>query len=528
MSAVVETLVNRSAADARVQGAATQSAALPAGAASATKGLSAAGPRLPGVDERAATRPVTQPVLFKRQSGLAAFLISVRAAAPAALASLALYASARLHGIQFTEFFSTLTVLVTVLAIFLLQPAGNAEPVTRRRTIVLSLLVRWCVLLAILVVISFVTGLSGSYLSQYPGRVILTWAVATPPILIAATLAIHEASRRLLCTPGNSRSVVFAGCSDTSFYLAERFAKHPELCMSVRGFFDDRSAQRLGTRRDQQLLGHLADLPAYVKQHGIDVIFIALPLRHIRRVQGLLDALGDTTVSLYYVPDVFVSDLFEARAGEILGVPVIAMRETPFHGYRGMAKRLLDIVVSSTLLIGLAPLFAAIAIGIKLTSRGPVIFRQHRYGLDGREIVIYKFRTMRVQDDSGWVRQARRDDERITPLGRYLRRSSLDEFPQLMNVLQGRMSLVGPRPHAVSHNEEYRRLIKGYMMRHKVPPGITGLAQVNGLRGETRQLRDMQRRVQFDLEYARNWSLWLDIKILALTLPALFRSDRAY
>jgi len=251
-------------------------------------------------------------------------------------------------------------------------------------------------------------------------------------------------------------------------------------------------------------------------------------MRHIRRVHDLLDALSDTTVSLYYLPDVVMSHLVQARTGEILGVPVITMRETPFHGYRGFAKRLMDVTIATGVLFAMAPVLLAVALGIKLTSPGPVLFRQRRYGLDGREITIYKFRTMTVAEDSGWVAQASPGDARVTAFGRFLRRWSLDEFPQLINVLQGRMSLVGPRPHAIAHNEEYRRLIKGYMVRHKVPPGITGLAQVKGFRGQTPRLQDMQGRVHFDLEYLNNWSLVLDLKILLMTIPKLFQTDKAY
>jgi putative colanic acid biosynthesis UDP-glucose lipid carrier transferase len=341
-------------------------------------------------------------------------------------------------------------------------------------------------------------------------------------------LALDEIARYVLCRPSNGRNVAFAGYNNTSQQLAERFSRHPELCMRVQGFFDDRSAQRLEADDHQKLLGPLSQLPEYIKNHEIDVLFIALPLRHIRRVQDLLDKLGDTTVSLYYLPDVLVSDQFQARTGEILGVPVIAMRESPFYGYRGAAKRLMDLIIASGVLAVTAPLLLAIAATIKLTSRGPVLFRQRRYGLDGREIVIYKFRTMTVTEDSGWLDQARRNDGRVTAFGRFLRRCSLDELPQLINVLQGRMSLVGPRPHAVGHNEEYRRLIKGYMVRHKVPPGITGLAQINGFRGPTPRLQDMQGRVHYDLEYLRHWSLWLDLKILFLTVPKLFKTDKAY
>ncbi len=277
-----------------------------------------------------------------------------------------------------------------------------------------------------------------------------------------------------------------------------------------------------------KLLGALSDLGGYVKQHLTDVIFIALPIRHVKRVMNLLDDLRDTTASIYYVPDIFVFDLIQARSGEIQGIPVVAMCETPFYGYRGVAKRLTDVGLSLLILLLLAPLLVVIAVLVKLTSTGPVIFKQRRYGLDGMEIAVYKFRTMRVTEDGEQIRQASKTDSRVTPVGGLLRRSSLDELPQLINVLQGRMSLVGPRPHAVAHNEEYRKLIKGYMVRHKVLPGITGLAQVNGCRGETSQLEEMEARVNFDLDYLRHWSPMLDIKIILLTIVKVFRDDKAY
>jgi putative colanic acid biosynthesis UDP-glucose lipid carrier transferase len=243
---------------------------------------------------------------------------------------------------------------------------------------------------------------------------------------------------------------------------------------------------------------------------------------------NLLDDLRDTTASIYYVPDIFVFDLIQARSGEIHGIPVVAMCETPFYGYRGVTKRLTDVVLSLGILMLLMPLLAMIAIMVKLSSPGPIIFKQRRYGLDGREIAVYKFRTMTVVEDGDQIKQASRTDSRITRIGSILRRTSLDELPQLINVLQGRMSLVGPRPHAVAHNEEYRKLIKGYMVRHKVLPGITGLAQVNGCRGETVELKDMEARVNYDLDYLRRWTPMLDIQIIALTIIKVFRDDKAY
>jgi putative colanic acid biosynthesis UDP-glucose lipid carrier transferase len=223
-----------------------------------------------------------------------------------------------------------------------------------------------------------------------------------------------------------------------------------------------------------------------------------------------------------------VFDLIQARSGEIHGIPVVAMCETPFYGYRGVAKRLTDIGLSLIILLALLPLLLLVAILVKVTSPGPIVFKQRRYGLDGREIAVYKFRTMNVTEDGAEIRQASKTDPRITKLGAILRRTSFDELPQLINVLQGRMSLVGPRPHAVAHNEEYRKLIKGYMVRHKVLPGITGLAQINGCRGETTRLEDMEARVNFDLDYLRHWSPLLDIKIILLTAMLVLRDEKAY
>jgi putative colanic acid biosynthesis UDP-glucose lipid carrier transferase len=296
----------------------------------------------------------------------------------------------------------------------------------------------------------------------------------------------------------------------------------------VAGFFDDRSAERVGATESGGLLGSLADLPAYTKDHGVDVIFIALPMRNVQRVVQLLDDLHDTTASIYYVPDVFVFDLIQSRTGEILGMPVVAMCETPFHGYRGVVKRVIDISVAILALVLLSPLLLAVALAVKLSSPGPVIFSQRRYGLDGGEISVYKFRTMTVTEDGDQIRQATRDDDRITPIGRFLRRYSVDELPQLFNVLQGRMSVVGPRPHAVAHNEQYRKLIKGYMIRHKVLPGMTGLAQVSGCRGETARVEDMRARIEYDLEYLRRWTPMLDLKIMWMTAMVLLRDRKAY
>ncbi|MGE5794143.1 MAG: undecaprenyl-phosphate glucose phosphotransferase, partial [Bacteroidota bacterium] len=272
--------------------------------------------------------------------------------------------------------------------------------------------------------------------------------------------------------------------------------------------------------------GALARLADYARSHRVDVIYIALPMASQPRILKLLEDLRDTTASIYFVPDIFVSDLIQARVDSIGGLPVVAVCETPFYGFNGLAKRLSDIVLASLILALLAPLMAVIAAGVKLSSPGPALFKQRRYGVDGRKIVIYKFRTMTVAEDGDVVRQATRNDSRVTRFGAFLRRTSLDELPQFINVLQGRMSVVGPRPHAVAHNEMYRKLIRGYMIRHKVRPGITGLAQVNGYRGETETVEKMKLRIEHDLAYLRNWSLRLDLAIILRTAIIVLAGDR--
>jgi putative colanic acid biosynthesis UDP-glucose lipid carrier transferase len=468
--------------------------------------------------------PMIQPIIFRRSFSIA--LVSlIQAIAPSVVAIACLCAAVWSFGLHFDDSLVVLAVLVGALAAVGVQPPRTAptELLPQRLPLAIGIIGRWIVLLGILATIAYVTKVP-----IYPRRVVLTWALATPAVLILAVLSLQEMMRRLLVAAASERTVVFAGCNELSLALANRLNGKADLRMKVAGFFDDRGAARLGVSQPVDLLGTLPDLPKYVRTHHIDAIFVALPMRHIQRVMDLLDDLRDTTASIYYVPDVFVFDLIQARTGEIMGIPVVALCETPFYGYRGVVKRLTDIAISVAILgLGL-PIILAIALLVKTTSPGPVIFRQRRYGLDGHEIIVYKFRTMTVSEDGARIRQATKGDSRVTSLGKILRRYSLDELPQLVNVLQGRMSLVGPRPHAVAHNEQYRKLIKGYMVRHKVLPGITGLAQINGCRGETSQLEDMQARVNLDIEYLRRWTPMLDLQILSVTVLRIFRDDEAY
>jgi putative colanic acid biosysnthesis UDP-glucose lipid carrier transferase len=467
---------------------------------------------------------MTQPVLFK-QSFLIAILAGIQAVIPAVVAVVSLYATIIFFGIVFDRS-SEAIIIVAVLCLVLVQPPRevSTQLTSARLSAVVDVIVRWMLLLGVMLAIGYVT----KSLTEYPRRIFLTWAVVTPLALIVATLVMQEVMHRFLMSAFDKRSAIFAGYNNSSLELARRLKNNPAMSLDVSGFFDDRSGDRLGMESDAKLIGTLSDVSQFVKDNSTDVIFIALPLRHVKRVMNLLDDLRDTTASIYYVPDIFVFDLIQARSGEIHGIPVVAMCETPFYGYRGVTKRLTDIVLSVVILLLFLPLLLLIAVLVKASSPGPIIFKQRRYGLDGREIAVYKFRTMSVTEDGAEIRQASKADKRITRIGGVLRRTSMDELPQLINVLQGRMSLVGPRPHAVAHNEEYRKLIKGYMVRHKVLPGITGLAQVNGCRGETTLLEEMEARLNYDLEYLRRWTPMLDVKIIFLTAIRVFRDDKAY
>jgi putative colanic acid biosynthesis UDP-glucose lipid carrier transferase len=246
------------------------------------------------------------------------------------------------------------------------------------------------------------------------------------------------------------------------------------------------------------------------------------------RILSMLEELKDTTASIFFAPDIFLTDLINGRIESVGGMPVVAVRDTPFFGVTGLVKRIEDLALSFIALTIFAPVFLAIAFAVHMDTPGPVIFRQRRYGLDGRLIDIYKFRTMTVVEDGvNQFTAARRGDPRITRVGRFLRRFSLDELPQIFNVLQGRMSIVGPRPHAVAMNEQLRKLIPGYMVRHKVKPGITGLAQVRGYRGGD-DVEAMRLRIESDIEYLRNWSLAMDVQIILRTIPVMLSDKRAY
>lgn len=384
----------------------------------------------------------------------------------------------------------------------------------------------WGCTLTALLMLGFLT----KQTAQFSRISMVTWFAVTPALMIIARIFTRGLQRVLLSSGYNIRTYAIVGVNDLGFQLARNIDASPEMGLSRAGFFDDRPEKRnpkipaeLGRR-----IGTIDDLVAQARVGKIDRIYITFPMRAEDRIRKVLDRLGDTTASVYIVPDFFVFQMLHSRWSDILGLPAVSVFDSPLYGIDGMSKRLCDVVFGGLFLLAAAVPMAIIAAAIKLTSPGPVFFRQRRYGLDGREIRVWKFRTMTVCEDGPSAVQAVKNDSRVTSLGAILRKTSLDELPQLFNVLGGSMSLVGPRPHPNALNEEFRVRIGGYMLRHKVKPGITGLAQVNGARGETDSPEKMQKRIEYDHCYIREWSLWMDVRILFKTVLVVFSGKNAY
>ena len=426
-----------------------------------------------------------------------------------------------------------LNFLLEVLTFITSAELLRVPPLQEERSYLLSaralidLLLRWAVVVGLIFGLLHLSDLLG----RFPRDLLARWAAVTPPVLWIAQLAAHHILRVYGKRGPPERKAVIVGMTGPGVNLARVLESDPLMRTEVLGFFEDREPgdpARVAGESSHSILGRSIDLPRFVPEGQVNVVYIALPMRREPRVLQLLDALRDSTVSVYFVPDLDQFHLIQPRFDRIGGIPLLAVRESPFYGMRGLAKRLFDLLVAGTATLLLVPVLAAIAVGIRLSSPGPVIFRQKRYGLDGREIIVYKFRTMRVTEDGETqFTKVSRQDPRVTPFGSLLRRTSLDELPQLFNVLEGSMSLVGPRPHVVAMNERYRRLIPSYMLRHKIKPGITGWAQIHGHRGGD-DLESMQKRIEFDLHYLCNWSLGLDLLIMAKTLTIVLADRQAY
>jgi putative colanic acid biosynthesis UDP-glucose lipid carrier transferase len=391
--------------------------------------------------------------------------------------------------------------------------------------LVSRILFDWSCVVAVLVFLAAAFKLTHVFLRD----VIMSWFLVTPVALLLVDSLKTPVAQWLASDRGMVQRYIIIGANDVGAELARRI-ESSNACEKFFGFLDFRSAERAVEGLDKPVAANCSarDFADFVRNNSIGRVYLALPISRAPRIEELLKELRDTTASVYFVPNIFAFDLVQARCVQINGMPAFSICDSPLQGMSGLWKRAFDVALALVALILTWPVLLAIALAIKQSSPGPILFKQRRYGLNGEEILIYKFRSMTVCEDGSEVAQATQRDCRVTPLGAFLRRTSLDEVPQIFNVLEGKMSFVGPRPHAVAHNEVYRKLINGYMIRHKVRPGITGWAQVNGLRGETSTVDKMRSRVHYDLDYLKNWSLWLDVKIVARTALMVVNDRNAY
>tara|TARA_R110000782_G_scaffold95970_2_gene180182 strand:+ start:814 stop:2220 length:1407 start_codon:yes stop_codon:yes gene_type:complete len=383
----------------------------------------------------------------------------------------------------------------------------------------------WLAVVFVLLIIAYSTKTS----ALYSRRVLLTWMIVAPIILSVFRIIARQVLRELRQRDRNLRTAAIVGAGSQAMQLVEQIEQQPWSGIKLTGLYDnDLSIGHLPENSNLSVVGNSLDLINKAKNNEIDIIFIALPIIREKEIKELITNLSDTTVITYIVPDLFISDLLNTRWGYMGNMPILSIHDRPFTGVDGWVKRMEDIILGSLILLLITIPMLFIAIAIKLTSKGTVFFKQRRYGISGKEISVWKFRTMTVMEDGDEIKQAKENDERVTGLGKVLRKYSLDELPQFINVLQGTMSIVGPRPHAVAHNEFYRKDIDGYMLRHSIKPGITGWAQVNGWRGETDTLDKMEARIDHDLWYIKNWSVRLDMKIIYKTIINGFINNLAY
>ena len=423
----------------------------------------------------------------------------------------------KVYGLQ-PSLLYLLAVLVSSLGFILLAEGLGVYRSWRTDTLLrmmLSTSLAWLGSVSLVLLVVFFAKISESL-----SRVTLgTWLLTTLFLLNAWRVVFRKVLQIMRANGYNARRAVIIGVTQNGLQLQKQIQQHAEIGIEFDGFYDDRDHKRLAEEfSDVKIKGTLDELLARAKQGEYDMIFIALPLKAQERIAHILEQYGDTTVSVHIIPDFFTYNLMNARMGAVGNMQTVSVYETPIVGFNDMLKRAFDVLFSLAVLTVIAIPMLFIAAAVKFTSPGPVIFKQMRYGLDGKEIKVWKFRSMSAMDNGAKVVQATKGDARITKVGAFIRKTSLDELPQFINVLQGRMSVVGPRPHAVAHNEEYRKLITYYMLRHKVKPGITGWAQINGFRGETDTLDKMEGRIDHDLEYIRNWSLWMDVRIVFLTV----------
>ena len=431
-----------------------------------------------------------------------------------------------LRGIEFDHHYFLLSLVANVA--FAISAESNALYRSWRsgffKQLIFYTLLSWAVAVVVVLLVMFFSKTGAVYSRISIG----SWMLFASVALITWRSLFSVFLSRIRSKGHNTRSVAIFGMSEAGVRLAQEINYRKELGYRVDAFYDDRAAERLDSPFMDKLLGGVEQGVLAAKSNQYDTIFVALPMKAESRIKDILYRLGDTTADVQLIPNFFMFSMMQTTMSHVGNVQTLSVYNNPMSGGAAALKRFEDIVLSSLILLVIAVPMLAIAIGVKLSSKGPVIFKQDRNGLNGKRIKMWKFRSMTVTENKDVVTQATKNDARITKFGAFLRRTSLDELPQFINVLKGDMSVIGPRPHAVSHNEEYRKMVDFYMLRHKVKPGITGWAQVNGWRGETETLEKMKMRIEYDLDYIRNWSLWMDFKILLLTLLKGFVHKNAY
>ena len=362
-----------------------------------------------------------------------------------------------------------------------------------------------------LTILSVVTKTSSLYSREWFGW----WFLLSWGLLVGSRIAVRVFLRWLRSHGLNVKRVVIIGKGSVVNMVIKSLQEVPWAGFDVLHVFDESQLPALEDNGNPCSYSTICD---FIESEKADQVWLAMPLSEEKQIAALMYALRHSTVDIRYVPDIFGFRLLNHSISEVAGLPVVDLSASPMGGLNSVIKAIEDKIVASLVLLLASPLLLTIAAAVRFTSPGPILFKQLRHGWDGKLIKVYKFRTMVVHtSENGELKQAAKNDGRITPLGRFLRRTSLDELPQFFNVLQGRMSVVGPRPHALEHNEHYKDKIDQYMLRHKVKPGITGWAQINGHRGETDTIDKMRVRVEHDLFYIENWSLWLDLKIIFMT-----------
>lgn len=387
-----------------------------------------------------------------------------------------------------------------------------------------SVMASWLVTGSILLLFAYATKTSAVFSRVAVGG----WIILTPFLVFLAQRASHLVFAKWVIKDRKVR-VAVAGCGKTAKLFINRINDSADTIVKILAIYrSNEDCEELGDSHSGLIRGDLAQLIVDAKSGIYDEVYIALPARAEEEILYLIGELSDCSIPVYIVPDILTANLLTSKIYTVGGMPLVGVYAAPMDGFDFFLKRAEDLILSSIILAVLFLPMILIAVAIRIESPGPVIFKQRRYGLKGEEIEVWKFRSMSVCDNGGVITQATKNDPRITRIGSILRKTSLDELPQFFNVIQGTMSIVGPRPHAVAHNELYRKTIEGYMLRHLVKPGITGWAQINGWRGETDTLEKMEMRVKCDLDYIKNWSLWFDIKIIAITIIRGFVHKNAY